>query len=93
MNDLDAPQQLDAGGDLGTLWTRILHYHYNCDKHFEHCEDEEQFYLANGYGIWQWEHFRNGELVKQSLMNNMRLGRAEDTLRCSEKLSLAATLH
>ncbi len=48
-----APVQMDAGGSVGQVWTRVLHYHYNCDRSFQNCKDEEQFYLANGYGLWQ----------------------------------------
>jgi hypothetical protein len=84
VNELDPPQQMDVGGNIGVAWTRVLHYHYNCDKDFGNCKDEEQFFLANGYGIWQWKHYRNGELVKHSLMNNLRSGRAEDGLPCAE---------
>ena len=32
VNDLDAPVDMEAGGNIGRLWTRILHYHYNCDR-------------------------------------------------------------
>jgi hypothetical protein len=84
VNDLDAPQQMDAGGNLGQVWTRILHYHYNCDKNYQNCKDEELFYLANGYGLWQWKHYNNGELIKRALMNNIRQGRPDATLPCEE---------
>lgn len=67
INDLDAPQQMDVGGNIGRVWTRVLHYHYNCDKNYQNCKDEEQFYLANGYGLWQWKHYKNGNLVKTGL--------------------------
>jgi hypothetical protein len=84
VNNLDAPQQMDVGGNIGQVWTRVLHYHYNCDKNYQNCRDEEQFYLANGYGIWQWKHYKNGELVKTALMNEIRPGRPNATLPCSE---------
>jgi hypothetical protein len=84
VNDLDAPQQMDVRGSIGQTWTRILHYHYNCDKNYRNCRDEEQFYLANGYGLWQWKHYRNGELVKTALMNDIQRGRANATLPCAE---------
>lgn len=29
--DLDAPEEMDAGGSLGRVSTRVLHYHYDCD--------------------------------------------------------------
>jgi hypothetical protein len=84
VNDLDAPALMHGGRSLGEIWTRVLHYHYNCDQQFEHCKDEEQFYLGNGYGVWQWKHFRNGDLLKSALMNDFQTGQAAATLPCEE---------
>lgn len=84
INDLDAPVLMDTGGDLGKVWTRVLHYHYNCDRQFQNCRDEEQFYLGNGYGLWSWKHFKNGEFVKSALMNDLQKGKAHETLPCKE---------
>ena len=84
VNDLDSPQRIDAGGSIGLVWTRVLHYHYNCDRHYQNCHDEEQFYLANGYGIWQWKHYKHGEVVKTSLINDLRAGRVNASLPCPE---------
>ena len=84
VNDIDAPQKMDVGGNIGQAWTRVLHYHYNCDKNYQNCRDEEQFYLANGFGLWQWQHYKNGSLVKSALMNDMEPGKAAATLPCSE---------
>ena len=83
VNDLDAPVRMDAGS-LGELWTRVLHYHYNCDREFRNCKDKEQFYLGNGYGLWKWRHFRNGEPVKSALMSDLRRGKAQPTLPCQK---------
>jgi hypothetical protein len=84
VNDLDAPVRMDVGGNLGELWTRVLHYHYNCDREFQNCRDEEKFYLGNGYGLWKWEHFRNGEFLKSALMNDLQRGKPRATLPCEE---------
>jgi hypothetical protein len=84
VNDLDAPVLMDAGGNLGQVWTRVFHYHYNCNKDFQQCTDEEQFYLANGYGEWQWKHYKNGSLVNSTVINNMEVGSATATLPCPE---------
>lgn len=83
INDLDAPVEMD-GGDLGRVWTRVLHYRYDCDKDFDHCRDEEQFFLANGYGLWQWKHFKNGSLVKTAVMNHLEKGKPSGDLKCPE---------
>lgn len=84
INNLDAPSLMDTGGNIGQLWTRVLHYRYNCDNNFQQCADEEQFYLANGYGEWQWKHYKNGSLVNSTLINNMNPGTAHATLPCPE---------
>ena len=82
--DLDAPTEMDAGGSLGRVSTRVLHYHYDCDKDFDHCRQEEQFFLANGYGLWQWKHFKEGDLVKTALMDDLKKGKATESLGCTE---------
>jgi len=82
--DLDAPREMDAGGDLGRVSTRLLRYHYNCDKDFDHCRNQEQFFLARGYGLWQWRHYKEGLLVKTALMNRLGTGRAAEIPGCSE---------
>ena len=81
---LDAPQEIDAGGSLGRFSTRVLHYHYDCDKDFDRCRQEEQFFLARGYGLWQWMHFKQEALVKTALMNDLTKGRANESLGCRE---------
>jgi len=55
LNDLDAPVLMDTGGTIGQLPTRVLHYRYNCDSAFQKCGNEEQYFLAAGYGLWQWK--------------------------------------
>lgn len=84
LNRLDAPVEMDMGGKIGKVWTRVLHYDYNCNRDFKDCRDEEQFFLANGYGLWQWKHFSKGSLVKTSLINDLKTGRATEGLPCPE---------
>jgi hypothetical protein len=84
VNDLDAPVLMDTGGNIGQVWTRVLHYHYNCNADFDRCTDEEQFYLANRYGLWQWKHFKNGALVNTTLINNIDKGTTSATLPCPD---------
>jgi hypothetical protein len=84
VNSLDAPVLMKTGGNIGQVWTRVLHYRYNCNEDFQQCADEEQFYLANGYGEWQWKHYHNGALVNSTLINNMELGSTGATLPCGE---------
>lgn len=84
VNDLDAPVLMDTGGNIGEAWTRILHYHYNCNQDFQECADEEQFFLANGYGEWQWKHFHDGVLVETTLINDIEPGSTNATLPCAD---------
>jgi hypothetical protein len=84
LNSLDAPALMDTGGNIGQVWTRVLHYRYHCNTNFQQCLDEEQFYLADGFGEWQWKHYKNGTLVNSTLINNMIPGTAHAGLPCSD---------
>ena len=84
LNDLDAPVVMDAGGNIGQIPTRVLHYRYNCDSTYQNCGDEEQFFLGSGYGLWQWKHYQNGTLVKSAVMNNIASGTTSATLPCAQ---------
>lgn len=84
VNSLDAPVQINAGGNIGTVWTRVLHYRYNCNSSYLNCNDEEQFYLGSGYGLWQWKHYHAGLLAKTALMNKTTPGTAAGTLPCTD---------
>jgi hypothetical protein len=84
VNDLDAPVLMDTGGNIGSVWTRVFHYYYNCNADFQQCTDEEQFFLANGYGEWQWKHYQNGVLVNSTLINNIESGTTNATLPCPD---------
>ena len=82
LNDLDAPELMVTGGNIGQVPTRVLHYRYNCDSNFQSCGNEEQFFLAKNYGLWQWVHYQSGAVVKSSLMNDLTSGTASGTLGC-----------
>ena len=82
VDNLDAPEMMDAGGDIGQVMTRVLHYRFNCDKHFENCKDEEQSFLGRGYGRWKWVHLKFGEVVKTTVVNHVSKGTAHSTPPC-----------
>ncbi|HVO61562.1 MAG TPA: hypothetical protein VMT53_11540 [Terriglobales bacterium] len=82
VNKLDAPVLMNAGGNIGHVWTRVLHYHYDCNSNYQSCSDEEQFFLGNGYGLWQWRHYQHGSLAGSAVMNNLKSGVVADTLAC-----------
>jgi hypothetical protein len=90
VNQLDKPELMNAGGDIGQVWTRVLHYNYNCNSDFQKCTDQEQFYLANGYGLWQWRHYQNGALVSSTVMNEMEAGTTNATLPCADSYSTSS---
>lgn len=83
LNDLDAPVLMDAGGNVGQVSTRVLHYRYNCDSNFQNCTNEEQFFLGKGYGLWRWVHYKSVAVAKSSLMNDLDSGTPAGTLPCS----------
>ena len=83
-NDLDAPILMDTGGNIGQVSTRVLHYRYNCDSGFQNCVNEGQFFLASGYGLWQWKHYQNGALVNSTLTNHIQTGAPSGTLPCPQ---------
>ena len=82
VNDLDVPQLMDTGGNIGQVTTRVFHYHYDCDSSFQNCVNEEQFFLGKGIGEWQWKHYQNGAFVKSELANSMATGVPTATLPC-----------
>ena len=82
INTLDAPAMMNTGGSLGQVSTRLLHYRYNCDSSYQNCGDEEQFFLGDGYGLWEWRHFAHGQLVQTSVINQLKSGNATGTLPC-----------
>ncbi len=84
VNSIDAPALMDTGGNIGQVWTRVLHYRYNCGQDFQQCTNEEQFYLANGYGLWQWKHYQNGVLVNSTLINNIEEGSTDAIPSCAD---------
>ena len=84
VNTLDEPIKMDAGPELGRVSTRVLHYRYNCDRSYSHCKDEEQFFLAYGYGLWRWEHIKNGELKKDVLIDELKSGASAEIPACPE---------
>ena len=89
VNDLDAPVLMDTGGNIGQVSARVLHYRYNCDTNFQNCVNEEQFFLAQGYGPWQWNHYQNGTLVNSTLINNIEPGTPTGTLPCANSYQVA----
>jgi hypothetical protein len=82
--DLDVPLLMDTGGNIGQQSTRVLHYRYHCDGAYQNCDDEEQFFLASGYGIWQWKHYQSEQLLKITVMNDIASGTPTATLPCPQ---------
>ncbi len=57
VNEVWGPNKMSFGGDIpDNTDTLILTYRYNCDRKFNRCDDREQFYLTQRYGLVRWDH-------------------------------------
>src|SRR5438445_4237756 len=65
LNQISAPAQVKAGGNIGKVKTRLFTYQYNCDTNYGNCSDKEVFSLGSGVGLYDWKHYvnQNGQWV------------------------------
>ncbi len=75
---------MSSGGGVVKAWTRVLHYRYNRDKNFQKRYEEEQFYLAKGFGLRRSKHFRSGAPLNDTLMHDVERGRPPGDLPSPE---------
>jgi hypothetical protein len=69
INDVWGPFQMSFGGDLpANMPTLIVSYRYNCDVNYSNCNDREQYYLSQRYGLVRWDHSKltNGQYVQDN---------------------------
>jgi hypothetical protein len=62
-NEVWGPKRMSFGGDIpGNTDTLIVKYQYDCDRNHDNCQDREQFYLTQRYGLVRWDHakLKNG---------------------------------
>jgi hypothetical protein len=79
---------MSSGGGVVKAWTRVLHYRYNCDKNFQKRDDEEQFYLANGFGPAAMEALSHRRAPERHLNARRGAGPASRRAPLSGKLPL-----
>ena len=84
LNDLDTPVLMDIGGNDGAVTHKNSTLSLNCESAFQNRGNLEQYFPTAGYGLWQWKHYQNEILVNSTLTNNIELGTASGTLRCTQ---------
>ncbi len=86
LNQISAPAQVKAGGNIGKVKTRLFTYQYNCDTNYGNCSDKEVFSLGSGVGLYDWKHYvnQNGQWVfaQESAINNKDVGHTTPYFPC-----------
>ena len=84
LNQISAPAQVKAGGNIGKVKTRLFTYQYNCDTNYGNCSDKEVFSLGSGVGLYDWKHYQNGQWVfaQESAINNKDVGQTTPYFPC-----------
>ena len=58
INQVWGPYYFSFGGSLpSNLKTLVISYRYNCDSTYQICNDKEEYYVAQRYGLLQWVHY------------------------------------
>ena len=58
INQVWGPYYFSFGGSLpSNLKTLVISYRYNCDSTYQICNDKEEYYVAQRYGLVQWVHY------------------------------------
>jgi hypothetical protein len=88
VNEVWGPYYMSFGGSLpANMKTLVVSYRYNCDANYQNCGDKEAYYLAQRYGVVQWEHYRliSGKyaLVQRSTFNNVVQGAVQPDFACN----------
>jgi hypothetical protein len=76
INEVWGPRPMSFGGDIpDNTDTLIITYRYDCDKNYDQCNDREQFYLTQRYGLVRWDHskWKKGEYVQDNMTVYNRL--------------------
>jgi hypothetical protein len=81
------PYRLSFGGMLPSdLPTLVVSYRYNCNGSYESCNDKEEFYLTQRYGMVQWTHYTlkdgNYEQQQKSVFNELKGGTVTPNFPC-----------
>src|SRR5215471_12274932 len=58
INQVWGPYSYTFGGDLpSNLKTLVIRYRYNCNSSYTVCNDREEYYVTQRYGLVQWIHY------------------------------------
>ena len=64
----------------------VASYRYNCDVNYANCNDKEEYYLMQRYGLVQWVHyiFINGSYaqLQKTIFNKLVVGVATPDFPC-----------
>jgi hypothetical protein len=87
INQVWGPYTKSFGGSLpSNLKTLVVSYRYNCDSSYGNCNDKEEYYLTQRYGLAQWVHYtlNSGVYVQQqkSVFNNVTGGGTSPKFAC-----------
>lgn len=87
INQVWGPYDISLGGNLPTsLKVLVASYRYNCDNSYGNCNDKEEYYLAQKYGLVQWVHYAmsNGKYVmkQKTVFNRVVSGSASAYFPC-----------
>jgi hypothetical protein len=81
VNSVWGPYTYTYGGNLPpNLKTLVIHYRYNCSANYAICDDEEDYYLAQRYGMVQWVHYvwipaiGKYEQLQKTVLNKLVVG-------------------
>jgi hypothetical protein len=87
INQVWGPYNISLGGQLpNNLKVLVASYRYNCDINYVTCNDKEEYYLAQKYGLVQWVHYslKKGafQMQQKTVFNNLVSGGTTPNFPC-----------
>jgi len=87
INQVWGPYSITLGGALpANLKVLVASYRYNCDINYANCNDKEEYYLAQKYGLVQWVHYslvRGAFQIQQkTVFNKLTAGSTTPSFPC-----------
>jgi hypothetical protein len=87
INQVWGPYPMSLGGSLpNSLQVLVASYRYNCDVNYANCNDKEEYYMAQKYGLVQWVHYSMVKgaykMQQKTVFNQLRSGGASPSFPC-----------
>jgi hypothetical protein len=87
INQVWGPYSITLGGALpASLKVLVASYRYNCDSNYANCNDKEEYYLAQKYGLVQWVHYSlvKGafQIQQKTVFNKLTAGSVTPSFPC-----------